>query len=107
MGWFQKNNQENTEQASNTDAVFGFRMLAVAYIGYTVYKVFSMYFAGGQDAPEIWMLVLSGLLGLGALVFAISSYRTWKKGKTQAEEAKLPEDTPSEEDESCEDCDDE
>ncbi len=87
MGWFQKNNQENTEQTSNTDAVFGFRMLAVAYIGYTVYKVFSMYFAGGEDAPEIWMLVLSGLLGLGALVFTISSYRTWKKGKTQAEEA--------------------
>lgn len=107
MGLFQKNDGSQKTPERNPDRVFGFRLLAVGYIGYTVYKVFSLYFEGGAEKPEIWMLALSGLLGLGALAFGISSYFSWKKEKTEAEEAKLPEDTPSEEDESCEDCEDE
>ena len=92
MGLFQKNDgsQKQTPER-NPDRVFGFRLLAVGYIGYTVYKVFSMYFEGGEEMPEIWMLVLSGLLGLAALAFGISSYFSWKKEKAEAEEARLRE----------------
>ena len=68
MGLFQKNDGKKSKAPErNPDRVFGFRLLAVGYIGYTVYKVFSMYFEGGEEMPEIWMLVLSGLLGLAAL----------------------------------------
>ncbi len=92
MGLFQKNDgaQKQTPER-NPDRVFGFRLLAVGYIGYTVYKTFSLYFEGGDEMPEVWMLALSGLLGLGALAFGISSYFSWKKEKAEAEEAKLQE----------------
>lgn len=104
MGLFQKNDGSQKTPERNPDRVFGFRLLAVGYIGYTVYKVFSLYFEGGAEKPEIWMLALSGLLGLGALAFGISSYFSWKKEKAEAEEARLQE---LEEAESCEDCNDE
>ena len=90
MGLFQKDTQ-NEINTRNMDTVFLFRLLAVGYILYTVYKTFSLYFEGGEEAPAIWMLALSGLLGLGAIVFGISTYLTWKKEKAAAREAALLE----------------
>jgi len=109
MRWFQKNTPENTPeteeestpaQARNPDNVFLFRLLAVGYILYTVWKTISLYLEGGEDAPKLWMLCLSTvLLGGGAIVLAVISYKAWKKAKAQqleeaeaaAEEAFLAE----------------
>ncbi len=90
MGLFQKDAQ-NEKDTRNIDTAFGFRLLAVGYILYTVYKTFSLYFEGGEETPEIWMLVLSGLLGVGAIAFGISTYLAWKKEKAAAQEAALLE----------------
>ena len=89
MGLFQKKDGEKQTPERNPDRVFTWRLLAVGYIFYTVYKTFSLYFEGGEEMPEIWMLALSGLLGAAALAFGISSYFSWKKEKAAAEEARL------------------
>lgn len=112
MSWFKKKDPQTSPEAEdntpaparNPDNVFLFRMLAVAYILYIVYKTISMYVAGGEDAPKLWMLCLSTvLLGGGAIFLGIISYRTWKKQKAQqqaeAEAALEDEDWEEEEEE--------
>ena len=94
MGWFQKKQPqepgaetEKPSPARNPDNVFMFRMVAVAYVLYTVWKTIKLYLAGGEDAPRLWMLCLSTvLLGGGAIVLAVISFRSWKKIKLQQQE---------------------
>ena len=87
MGWFQKKQPqepgvetEKPSPARNPDNVFMFRMVAVAYVLYTVWKTIKLYLAGGEDAPRLWMLCLSTvLLGGGAIVLAVISFRRSQK----------------------------
>lgn len=92
MSWFTKRNtQQNSKAEDNTpapvrnpDNAFIFRMLAVAYVLYIVWKTIQLYLAGGEDAPQLWMLCLSTvLLGGGAIFLGIISYKHWKKAKAQ------------------------
>ena len=90
MRWFKKKTpQENTETeqvvpARNPDNVFLFRLLAVGYVLYIVWKTIQLYLAGGEDAPQLWMLCLStAVLGGGAVFLGIISYKNWKKAKAQ------------------------
>jgi len=93
MRWLKKNNPENTPEeveestpapARNPDNVFLFRLLAVGYILYIVWKTVSLYLEGGEDAPQLWMLCLSTvLLGGGAIFLGVISYQAWKKAKAQ------------------------
>lgn len=111
MRWFKKKGTQEVSETEeqkptsprNPDNVFLFRMLAVAYILYTVYKTITMYTAGGEDAPKLWMLCISTVvLGGGAIALGIISYSAWKKAKAQqqaeAEAALEDEDWEDEED---------
>lgn len=90
MSWFQKRTpQENpqteeTAPARNPDNAFVFRMVAVAYVLYLVWKTIGLYMAGGEDAPSLLVLCLSTVvLGGGAIVLGVISYKKWKKEKAQ------------------------
>ena len=107
MKWFKKNTPD-TEEAPppaprNPDNVFLFRLVAVGYVLYNVYKTIAMYVAGGEDAPALWMLCVSTvLLGGGAIILAIISYKFWKtaKERLQAElEAEVEAELDAEEEE--------
>ena len=99
MGWRQKitgqTGQNNTPQR-NPDRVFGFRLLAIGYIGYAVYKVFDSYFSGAEEDPKVWWLIAAGLLAVGDIAFAISSYISWKKEKAELEAKQLEEPSTEE-----------
>lgn len=90
MNWFKKNKTQETQEttpARNPDNIFLFRLLAVGYILYIVWKTISLYIAGGEDAPKLWMLCLSTvLLGGGAIYLAVISYKSWKQAKAQLQE---------------------
>ena len=90
MSWFRKKNtpqeQEDTTPAParNPDNVFMFRIVAVGYVLYTVWRTIKLYMEGGEGAPELWMLCLSTvLLGGGAIVLAVISFKSWRKAKDQ------------------------
>jgi hypothetical protein len=86
MKWFKKNTPD-TEEAPppaprNPDNVFLFRLVAVGYVLYTVYKTIAMYVEGGESAPKLWMLCVSTVvLGGGAIFLGIISYKSWKSAK--------------------------
>lgn len=110
MNWFKKKAPE-TEEAPppaprNPDNVFLFRLVAVGYVLYIVYKTISLYVAGGEDAPALWMLCVSTVvLGGGAIALAVISYKSWKtaKERLQAElEAEIEAELDAEEAEEVE-----
>jgi len=91
MKWFKKNTPD-TEEAPppaprNPDNVFLFRLVAVGYVLYIVYKTISLYVAGGEDAPALCMLCVSTVvLGGGAIFLGIISYKSWKSAKERLQE---------------------
>ena len=86
MKWFEK--KEGQERPRNHDNTFFFRLLAAGYVLYMAWKTLELYLAGGEDAPELWLLCLSMVvLGGGGIWLAISSFKTWRKAKAQEKEA--------------------
>lgn len=86
MKWFEK--KEGQETPRNHDNTFFFRLIAAGYVLYMAWKTLELYIAGGEDAPQLWLLCLSMVvLGGGGIWLAISSFKTWRKAKAQEKEA--------------------
>ncbi len=78
MGFFKKNDEDT--RPANPGNMLLIRLLAVGYLFYTVYDMFRMYIAGGEDAPSIPMLVAAVvILGGGAVWVGVSTYKEWKR----------------------------
>ena len=97
MGLFKKDDGQtpaDTTSVRNPDNVFLFRILAAAYVLYMAYKTVELYIAGGEDAPQLWLLCLSlVVLGGGGIGLAITSFITWRK--TKAAQAEEKEENPA------------
>lgn len=89
MAFFSKNtgNEEN-KTPRNPSSLLTFRVLAVGYVAYLCVQMVKTYTAGGPDAPSLPMLI-GGLvlLGGGAVILAVLSYREWKRNKPVYDQA--------------------
>lgn len=85
MAFFKKNNAEETGQPPrNPNSSAAFRALAVGYVAYLCIQMIQIYLEGGPEAPSLPMLILGvGLLGGGAAVLGILSYKEWKRNKAK------------------------
>ena len=89
MGFFgKKNTEEEKSTPRNPNNVVTFRLLAVAYVAYLCYQMVSLYLEGGPDAPTLPVLIIGVvLLGGGAIVMAILSYKEYQRNKVKYEAA--------------------
>ena len=59
-----------------------FRLLAIAYVGYLCIQMVKTYTQGGPDAPSLGLLIAGiAVLGGGAVLLSIMTYREWKRNK--------------------------
>ena len=91
MNWFQKRQPQTEDDAprvpKNPDNIFIFRVVAVAYILYMVWKCIQAYLEGGEGTPSLPVVVLTCLiLGGGSIALGIISYRKWKADKAAYKE---------------------
>ena len=81
MGFFNKNKEENTTPRNPSNVVM-FRVLAIGYVGYLCIQMIQTYTKGGADAPSLPLLIGGvALLGGGALLLAILTYKEYKRSK--------------------------
>ena len=82
MGFFNKQSSEENSAPRNPSNIVMFRLLAVAYVGYLCIQMVKTYTEGGSDAPSLPMLI-GGLLllGGGAAILAILTFKEYKKNK--------------------------
>ena len=84
MGFFNKkqDSQQNDQPPRNPSNTIAFRLLAIGYVSYLCINVVKLYKAGGPEAPSLTGLILAiALLGGGAALLAILTYREWKTAK--------------------------
>ncbi len=106
MGWFQKNEEEST-RPQNPDVYYGLRLLAGGYVLYMLYQLFEMYFAGGEDAPSVTLLVIATvLLGGGGVFIVISACISWRKLKKELAQEALEQQDAEEEPEELPEAED-
>ena len=87
MGFFNKNNEENSTPRNPSNVVM-FRLLAVGYVAYLCIQMIKMYVEGGPDAPSLGMLIGGvALLGGGAAFLAIMTYKEYKTNKVKYDAA--------------------
>ncbi len=87
MGFFNKNNEENSTPRNPSNVVM-FRLLAVGYVAYLCIQMIKMYVDGGPDAPSLGMLIGGvALLGGGAAFLAIMTYKEYKTNKVKYDAA--------------------
>lgn len=113
MGLFNFKQKEKKEKKEtpprNPNTMVMIRLLAVGYVLYTVWEIIKLYIAGGEDAPKLWMVILSVVVFVGGSVWiGWMTYKEWKRLNAAAAEAKYDdEDDDNEEDEDVsEDYDD-
>lgn len=88
MGFFNKNNDDDNKTPRNPSNIVTFRVLAVAYVGYLCIQMVKTYTEGGPDAPSLPMLIGGlALLGGGALILAILTYKEYKVNKVKYDAA--------------------
>lgn len=86
MALFKKNNaaQEADQAPRNPNNAVMFRLLAVGYVIYLCVQMVQTYTAGGPDAPSLGMLIAGvGLLGGGAVVLGVLTFKEWKRNKAK------------------------
>lgn len=85
MGFFNKKQaaEENTTPRNPSNLVM-FRVLAVGYVAYLCVNMVKIYMEGGPDAPSLPTLILGlVVLGGGAVVMGVISYKEWKRNKAE------------------------
>lgn len=85
MGFFNKKQaaEENTTPRNPSNLVM-FRVLAVGYVAYLCVNMVKLYMEGGPDAPSLPTLILGlVVLGGGAVVMGVISYKEWKRNKAE------------------------
>lgn len=84
MALFKNNDpaQENNQPPRNPNNAVMFRLLAIAYVGYLCIQMVKTYTQGGPDAPSLGLLIAGvAVLGGGAVLLAVLSYKEWKRNK--------------------------
>ena len=65
------------------------RALAVGVVLYWLYEIVVGFFRGGPEAPSLTLLILAlVVLGGGAVLIAVLTYRFWKQQMAALQEAK-------------------
>ena len=73
---------QTPQQPGNPTTMIMFRVLAIGYVLWIVKDLFVAYFAGGEDAPSLTMLLVASVLLVGGCVaIGIMSYGQWKRMK--------------------------
>lgn len=66
--------KEKEKKPVNPTTLFGVRVLAVAYLGYSLWQIIRMYIEGGEQAPSLLLLILAiVVLGGGAVFIAVAT----------------------------------
>lgn len=66
--------KEKEKKPVNPTTLFGVRVLAVAYLGYSLWQIIQMYIEGGEQAPSLLLLILAiVVLGGGAVFIAVAT----------------------------------
>ena len=81
----------------NFDRALIFRLVAIGVVLYWLMQTVVGYIKGGPDAPSLTLLIVSILvLGGGAVLTAVLTWKAWKAEKTlaelEAEEAETEEE---------------
>lgn len=64
------------------------RALAVGVVLYWLYEIVVGFFRGGPEAPSVTLLILAlVVLGGGAVLIAVLTYRSWKQQMAALQEA--------------------
>ena len=74
------------------------RLAGMGIVLYWYYEIIKMYQQGGEEAPSVLFLILSGIVMVGgAAAVGIMAYRLYKRDKAQQEEAAAQAALPLEE----------
>lgn len=66
--------KEKEKKPVNPTTLFGVRVLAVAYLGYSLWQIIQMYIEGGEQAPSLLLLILAiVVLGGGAVFITVAT----------------------------------
>ena len=91
MAFFKKNQSAETEtdqMPRNPTNQAMFRLVAVFYVGYLCIQIIKSYFEGGPEAPSLTALLLGVVvLGGGAILLAIITYKEYQRNKAKYDEA--------------------
>ena len=72
--------KEKEKKPVNPTTLFGVRVLAVAYLGYSLWQIIRMYIEGGEQAPSLLLLILAiVVLGGGAVFIAVATIMKLKQ----------------------------
>ena len=83
----------DNKQPRDIKSVMLLRLLAVGYVLYMLYQVVMSYIEGGPDAPSVGLLILSiVLLGGGAALIGILSWREYSRHMQETAERKALEE---------------
>lgn len=87
MGLFnsKKNKEETPRAPANPNSFLVIRLLAVGYLLWMVKDLFELYIAGGEDAPSLWLLILTTVLFVaGSAWIAVTSWKQYKQMQAAA-----------------------
>ena len=78
--------REDFRQVRSANGALAFRILAVGLVLYWLYGLISAYCKGGPDVPSLTLLIVGiVLLGGGAILVAVLTWKAWKIDRAAAE----------------------
>ncbi len=86
MGLFQKNNEEERRPVNPSGMAF-FRILAIGYLLYTAFEMVKLYGQGGEEAPQLWLVIVTCVLFVGVSIWI--GWITYHQYKDLKEEQEL------------------
>ena len=98
MGLFRKNEDEQEKRPVNPTNMVFIRLLAIGYMLYCLYQMFTAYISGSEDAPELWLLIVATVVFVGGSVWiGIITWRQFKRLREEQQAAWDEEDRLEEE----------